>query len=78
MSYKRFWNLDSSISENINEIFLKTNYTLNQFSESSINISKLDHKNNQSSKLDIKHKLLFKSFNESYLRILSIKRKEDF
>ena len=76
--YKRFWNLDSSISENINEIFLKTNYTLNQFSESSINISKLDHKNNQSSKLDIKHKFLFKSLNESYLRILSIKREGRF
>ena len=78
VSYKRFWNLDSSISENINEIFLKTNYTFNHISESSINISKLDHKNNLSSKLDMKHKLLFKLLDESYLRILSVKRKGSF
>ena len=70
--FTRFWNLDSSINNKINETLFETNFISEGSSESMINISKLNYQNYISSKIDLRHKLLVNTLKDSYIRFLSV------
>ncbi len=74
--YNRLWNLDSTITNGIEEKTLQSEYTVDNFGKSYIQISQLKYLNNKFSKFSLGHESFNNLFDESYYRYLIVNGKQ--